>query len=164
MHDTDAREMYQKMESRMDAMSKRMDYLQEQNDDLREENADLKRRVAQLEEVVDPDPGSKDYDKLDKPEKVRAVRKAVIRKALNGQNGPKGSMTYDEVLALFGNRPSAGHAYNLMKAAADLEGFAYDNAGTQGQGQKRVRVNLPAVKDDGLVQSVNNSKDAQATA
>lgn len=150
--------------TRVDALFNKTNRIDSEVQELREENAELKRRIAQLEEVVDPDPDSKDYDRLSKPEKVRAVRKAVIRKALNSGNGEAGSMTYDEVLALFGNRPSAGHAYNLMKAAADLDGFGYDNAGRQGQGQKRIRVDIQAVNDDGLIQSVNNESTSQATA
>lgn len=149
--------------TKVDAVLKKTNRLKSEVQELKEENDELRRRLSQIEEVVDPDPESKEYDRMNKPEKVRAVRKAVIRKALNTQ-GNAGSMTYDEIMALFGNHPSAGHAYNLMKAAAEMQGFGYDNAGSQGQGQKRVRVDIPSVKDEGLIQSVNKTIQEKATA
>jgi len=119
-----------------------------------EENERLRERVAELEEVVDPDPAT-EYEKLSKDQKVRRVRKALLRDALNASG--VASMTYSEVRAIFDNNVSPGHAYNLMEQAAHMEGFAYDRAGSQNQGQKRVRVESDAVKDEALVQSVNKA-------
>lgn len=120
---------------------------------LREENEILRNRISELEEVVDPDPTT-DYDQLTKAQKVRKLRKALLREAMNASG--KASMKYDEVRALFDMNVSPGHAYNLMEAAAKMDGFRYDKEGYQNQGQKRVAVEIDAVNDETLIQSVNN--------
>lgn len=113
----------------------------------------LEKRVADLEELVDPDPGGTDYQQLTKDQKVHRVRTALVEQATDTRNG-KAQMKYGEVQWLFDGHPSAGHAYDLMELAAKLDGFYYDKAG--GDGEKRVRVNLDAVNDDALVHAANN--------
>jgi len=125
--------------------------------ELREENERLRERVAELEEVVNPDPAT-EYEDLSKDQKVRRVRKALLRDALDASG--RATMTYTEVRAVFDNNVSPGHAYNLMEQTAHMEGFAYDRAGSQNQGQKRVRVESDAVKDEALVQSVNKASQS----
>lgn len=115
----------------------------------------LEQRVAELEELVDPDPGGKDYDQLTKDQKVRRVRTALLEQAADARNG-KAKMNYKEVMWLFDGHPSPGHAYDLMERAGEIDGYAYDAAG--GEGEKRVRVDSDAVNDDSLVHAVNNDQ------
>jgi len=122
--------------------------------ELRKENDRLRERVAELEKVVDPDPTT-EYKELTKEQKVRKVRKALLRDALDASG--RASMKYTEVRAIFDNNVSPGHAYNLMEQTAHMEGFAYDRVGPQNQGQKRVRVETDAVKDETLFQSLNKA-------
>jgi hypothetical protein len=113
----------------------------------------LENRVAELEELVDPDPGGKEYDQLTKDQKVHRVRTALVEQADDTRNG-KAKMNYKEVMWLFDGHPSPGHAYDLMERAGELDGFAYDTAA--GEGEKRVRVDIDGVNDDALVHAVNN--------
>lgn len=129
----------------------------EKNKELRDTIESLKDRIAELEEVVDPDPTT-DYDQLTKAQKVRKLRKALLREAMNASG--KAAMKYDEVRALFDMNVSPGHAYNLMEAAAKMEGFRYDKEGYQNQGQKRVAVEIDAVNDETLVHSVKKATES----
>lgn len=117
---------------------------------------ELEERVAELEGMIDPDPGRKDYDALTKDQKVRRVRSALLEQAEDARNG-KAKMNYKEVMWLFDGHPSPGHAYDLMERAGELDGFAYDEAG--GDGEKRVRVDAGAVNGDAPVHDVNNELD-----
>jgi len=147
------------VEARFDAMSKWQDNLEDRVVELEDENRQLRERVAELEELVDPDPGNVAYEQLTKSQKIHRVRKALLETATRS-NGVA-SMKYKEVMALFNNRPSPGHAYDLMEAAAEIDGYAYDAAG-QGRGDKRVRVNADDVNDDRLFHAVNNGDTAPA--
>jgi len=142
------------VQSQLDRINRNAVTAIETAQELREENQRLRERLAELEEVVDPDPAT-EYETLSKDQKVRRVRKALLRDALNASG--VASMTYSEVRAIFDNNVSPGHAYNLMEQAAHMEGFAYDRAGPQNQGQKRVRVEADSVKDNTLIQSVNKA-------
>jgi len=113
---------------------------------------ELEDRVAELEELVDPDPGNADYEQLTKEQKVFRVRKHLLKLAHN-TNG-RASMKYKEVMALFNGHPSPGHCYNLMERAGERDGYVYDKAGG-GQGEKRIRVKSEEVNDETLIQSVN---------
>lgn len=115
----------------------------------------LEERVAELERLVDPDPGSTEYDQLTKSQKVHRVRKHLVEEADKG-NVP--AMKYKDVKWLFDGHPSAGHCYDLMEQAGQLDGFAYETGG-HGKGEKRIRVNLEAVKDETLLHAVNNAPD-----
>jgi len=115
----------------------------------------LEERLAEMEELVDPDPGGKAYEQLTKDQKVHRVRTALLEQAGNARNG-KAKMNYKEVMWLFDGHPSAGHAYDLMERAGSIDGYAYDAAG--GDGEKRVRVDTDAVNDDALFHAVNNDQ------
>lgn len=123
--------------------------------DHRDRVAALEERVAELEELVDPDPGATAYEMLTRPQKVHHVRKKLVEMA-DRQDG-KAQLKYRDVKMLFDGYPSAGHCYDLMERAADLDGYAYDEAG--GSGEKRIRVNLADVNDDTLVHVVNNAPE-----
>ena len=151
--------MNEEVEMRFEAMSKWQDALEDRVAELEDENRQLRERVAELEELVDPDPGNVEYGQLTKAQKVHRVRKALLEAATRS-NGVA-SMKYKEVMALFNNKPSPGHAYDLMEAAAELDGYAYDAAGG-GRGDKRVRVDAEAVNDDRLFHAVNNGDTAPA--
>jgi len=118
-----------------------------------EERRELEERVAELEGLVDPDPGSTSYEQLTKPQKVHRVRSALVEEA--EKRGGRAALQYDEVKWLFDGHPSAGHCYDLMERAADMDGFAYDRPSGDG-GQKRVRVNLDGVNDLDRFHAVNN--------
>lgn len=147
--DLDARVL--DLEGRVEAFNNARQYLTEQVEELEAENERLRERIAELEELVDPDPGSVSYDQLTKEQKIHRVRKKLAQKA-NGSRGGKARMTYKDVMWLFDGHPSTGHCYDLMECAARLDGYAYDAAGDGGE--KRVRVNLDGVNDETLVHAV----------
>lgn len=113
---------------------------------------DLEDRVAELEELVDPDPGGVAYEQLTSDQKVHRIRVALLEQATAG-NAP--TMKYDDVRWLFGGKPSAGHAYDLMERVANADGYVYETGG-HGDGQKRIRVEPDAVNDERIVHAVNN--------
>lgn len=121
----------------------------ERIEDLEEGNADLRERLPRHEGEVTPNPSAKPYQAKTRDERVREVRIALGRKAR--QQGGKTSMTYTDVLALFGNHPSRGPSYKLMELAANLDGFDYDQGGGD---QIRLLVNLGAVNDDAVLHAV----------
>ncbi len=131
--------------------------LEEEVSALREENERLRERVNELDSVVDPDP-SAEYDDLTKEQKVRKLRKALLREAMTGTG--QAAMQYDEVRALFNMNVSPGHAYNLMEAAGEMDGFGYDTSGGQNQGQKRVTCDAGVVNDESLIHSVNKAVES----
>lgn len=121
---------------------------------LRQENEELQNRVAELEALVDPDPGATEYDQLTKDQKVHRIRTTLVETAARTNGGD--AMKYKAVMTLFNGHPSPGHCYDLMERAAQLDGFHYDTAGS-GKGEKRVRVNLDAVNDETLIHAANNA-------
>lgn len=134
----------------------------EATDAVLERMARMQERIDELERLVDPDPGTKDYESLTKAEKVRKVRSAVYRKAKK-QTGAA-QMTYDEILALFENHPSPGHAYDLMERAGEMDGFEYGNSGPNGNGKKRLAVKTDVVKNETDFHAVNKEERSKAVA
>lgn len=118
----------------------------------------LENRLAELEQTVTPDPHMLDYEQLTKEQKVHKLRVHLIREAETNQTGGA-QLKYREVKALFDGHPSPGHCYDLMEAAAHAEGFAYDRAGQNNNGDKRVRVTLDAVNDDSLFHAANKAPE-----
>lgn len=116
----------------------------------------LEDRLAELEELIDPDPGTTEYDQLTKDQKVFQIRKHLLTMA--DQTNGRAAMKYKEVMALFNSHPSAGHCYDLMERAGHLDGFEYDKAGG-GKGDKRVRVKADAVNDERLIHAVNKGTE-----
>lgn len=117
--------------------------------DVEDQLEDAQRRLAELEEVVDPDPGSTEYANLTKAQKVFRVRKVLLRMALSSNGRSK--MHYDEVRALFDGHASPGHCYDLMERAGEMEGYGYDESGVGGDGQKRVRCDASRVTDQAVI-------------
>lgn len=140
------------LDARLGAYRRKDLHQQELIEEQREELEQLRDRVAELEEIVDPDPGATEYEQLTKPQKVHRLRKHLVQEA--AQTNGKYALKYREVKALFDGHPSAGHCYDLMDRAGELEGFGYDE-GTGGE--KRVRANLEAVNDETLLHAVNNA-------
>jgi regulator of replication initiation timing len=120
--------------------------------ELEEENEQLRETVADLRSRVDPDPTGKDYDEMDRGERVFRVRVALARKAAKS-NG-RATYRYDDVLSQFDQRPSAGYAYTLLEIAGEADGYRYG----EHNGEKQLRVNLDAVNDDAVFHAVNNEK------
>lgn len=148
--ETEVEKRLRHLEAWREAVETQLEYLRTENEELRES-------VAELEELVDPDPGATAYEQLTKGQKVHRVRKTLVERA-DATNG-RAAMKYREVMMLFGGHPSAGHCYDLMERAGQLDGFAYDVAGN-GDGDKRVRVNLDGVNEDADVHAVNNGTQA----
>lgn len=148
--------MSEDTERRLEALEAWQDAVKTQLDVLRSENRELKDRVAELETLVDPDPGATEYDQLTREQKVHKVRKTLVQNAArtNGMD----AMKYKAVMSLFNGHPSAGHCYTLMERAAELEGFVYDKAGN-GRGEKRIRVILGDVNDETLIHAANNATE-----
>ena len=145
-------------DTRLTVVEQRLDLLNDAVEDLERENAELRRQVAALQSEVDPDPGSKEYSDLSRAEKVRQIRERLVDVAGADHNGTA-AMKYKDVMWLFDGHPSAGHCYDLMERAGQLDGFDYSAAGG-GKGDKRVTVNLDAVKDESLVHGVNKAVEA----
>ena len=145
-------------DTRLTVVEQRLDLLNDAVEDLERENAELRRQVAALQSEVDPDPGSKEYSDLSRAEKVRQIRERLVDVAGANHNGTA-AMKYKDVMWLFDGHPSAGHCYDLMERAGQLDGFDYSAAGG-GKGDKRVTVNLDAVKDESLVHGVNKAVEA----
>lgn len=112
----------------------------------------LEQRVAKLEQLVDPDPGTLDYQAMTKAQRVHRIRVHLLKLA---RNDGTVTMRYRDVKQLFGGHPSTGYAYNLMEQTAAIDGFVYDTA-ADGKGDKRVRVKPDDVNDDRVIQSLNN--------
>ena len=144
--------MSDELEVRLDALEAWQDAAVTKMKRLGEENERLRDRVAELEELVDPDPGGVAYEQLTRDQKVHRVRVALLEQATAGK-AP--TMKYDDVRWLFDGKPSAGHAYDLMERVANADGYVYETGG-HGDGQKRIRVEPDAVNDERIVHAVNN--------
>ena len=96
------------------------------------------------------------YEHLTRPQKVRRVREALIRKEIT-QNG-KAKLDYTDVQWLFDGHSSPGHAYDLMELAGEAEGFRYEEPGS---GSNRVVVERDAVNDPALLHGANNAHDEE---
>lgn len=131
------------------ALQRKMNHQIERIDEVEQELESLHETVAELSEVVNPDPGKKTYEELTKEQKVHKVRKKLLSLAINS-NG-RAAMKYRDVKRLFDGHPSNGHCYDLMERAGEMEGFEYD---TNADDERRIRVESAAVKDETLVHAV----------
>lgn len=128
-------------------------------DELDERLDEFDDRLRRVERVVDTDPDRTGYAEMTKEQKVYRIRQELVQNA-DATNG-KWRLSYRDVKALFNGQPSAGHCYNLMEAAAEMDGFEYDRAGegdaTSRTGEYRIRVNTTSVNDTGVFQSLNKA-------
>ena len=141
------------LEGRFNALNRARVSLLDRVDDLEDENDSLREELAELREVVNPDPGSTEYDALSKAQKVHRVRRYLVEQAATATTG-KSQLLYREVITLVDGNPSPGHAYDLMEAAGNLDGFEY---GEDAGGTKRVTANLEAVNDETLIHAANKA-------
>ena len=146
--DTD--QLVQINRSRLDALNDTVERLERLVDEQAE-------RISELEQLVDPDPASTPYDQLTKDQKVNHIRRHLVEMG-EASNG-KASMQYREIKALFDGHPSPGHCYDLMRTAAVLDGFEYDE---NGSGNKRIRCDVAAVKDERCFHAANKAPDSEA--
>jgi len=144
------------LEQRLDSLYDYIEEVEAEKDELKHENAELRRQVSELKSQQNPDPESKSYDELSKPEKVRKVREQLVSVAETNHNGCS-TLKYKEVKMLFDGYPSAGHCYDLMELAGGADGFGYDE---NGEGTKRVRVDIDAVKDESYFHTANKAVEA----
>jgi hypothetical protein len=133
-----------------DANRRMLNHLRDRVEELESDNERLADRVAELEQVVNPDPATA-YDEMSRDRKVFRVRKALVEEAATGHGAA--SMDYKEVRWLFDGQPSPGHAYDLMELAGALDGFEYDNS----HDTKRVTVKLASVNDETLIHAANKA-------
>jgi len=122
-----------------------------------EEIETLRTRVGDLENLVDPDPGGTEYDQLTKDQKVQRLRSKLAEMA--AARAGKHAMGYRDVMMLFNDRPSAGHCYNLMERAGQIDGYDY---GENPEGEKRLTVKLDAVNDERVIHSVKKGYEPEA--
>jgi predicted nuclease with TOPRIM domain len=118
--------------------------------------SNIEDRLRDVERVVSA-PDRLEWTEMSKDQKVFRVRQKLVELASNQDS--TASLHYDDVQMLFNGQPSAGHAYNLMEAAGEANGFSYDRAGgglDSTDGQKRIRVNLADVNDLAAFHSLNN--------
>jgi len=140
------------LEGLVKALQRKLNYQVERIDELEETVENVGARVGEMQEVVNPDPGSRTYEELTKDQKVHKVRKKLLSLAMNS-NGVA-SMKYRDVKTMFDGYPSDGHCYDLMELAGQKEGFSYTkNKG----GEKVLRVKAPDVNDEALIHAVNNA-------
>lgn len=146
-------ELSGKQEHELEEMSpvEKVNAALERIDALQSENEELRKRVIELESQVDPDPTGKPYDELSRAEKVRKVRETIFKEA-ESRNTGKAKMDYRDVMMLFDNRPSPGHAYDLMKIAGEEDGFRYDDSDN-----KALLVDSDAVKDEAYFHAANKA-------
>ena len=149
--DDDVRIVLEQLNGQLEAFKRKTFALEERVNDLEEENDHLRGELAELREVVNPDPGRTDYDSLSKGQKVHRVRRYLVEQAATSPTS-RSQLKYKEVQTLFNGNPSAGHAYDLMQAAGNLDGFDYAESG-----EKRVRVNLESVNDETLIHAANKA-------
>lgn len=124
-------------------------------EELAEENERLRYRIAELESKVDPDPHTKAYDDLERPEKVRLVREELVRRG-DARTTGKAEMDYTDVMwSVFDGHPSPGHVYDLMELAANEDGFQYGTF----NGDKLIRVNTAEVNDETLFHAANKAEE-----
>lgn len=149
----DVEQQLEDLEARFEALNRARLHFNDRVDVLEEENEQLRERVAELEEIVTPDPNSVEYDQLTRPQKVHRIRKKLVEQAARRHNG-RSSMDYKEVTWLFDGHPSPGHAYTLMELAGELDGFEFDPDSGENQ---RVLANLDAVNDETLFHAANKA-------
>lgn len=136
-----------------DELPQVVDALRRMVNDQRERIEQLEDTVERLQKVVDTDMDAKEYDQLTRQDKVREVRDTLVREAMD--YGGTARLEYGEVRAIFGNRPSPGHTYDLMELAGEAEGFAYDDSDDTPQ---RVTVELERVNEDMIVRAANKTE------
>lgn len=119
-----------------DRMGRELAKIRKRMSDLESENDDLRERVAELEAKV-PDLGSKDYELMDRSERVALLRDRMRDRA--EENSGHYAADYDDVINILDGGPSAGYAYTLMDHAGDADAFEFGKAP---DGTKRLTVDL----------------------
>ncbi|WP_224338236.1 hypothetical protein [Haloprofundus halobius] len=145
------------LEARFEALNRARVAAFDWIDELEAENERLSTRLAELEQLVSPDPESVAYEQLTRSQKVHRVRKKLVERAASRQTG-KSQMEYKDVKWLFDGHPSPGHCYDLMRLAGKLEGFSYE---TSDDRSNRVLVNLEGVNDETLIHAANNAHEGR---
>lgn len=94
--------------------------------ELQDERDDLLDRVVQVE-LRTSEWTDREYAGLDLDTKVGMVREHLFRKA-TAQHG-RAKIDYDDIMwEVFGGKPSADHAYKLMRLAANCRGFQFNES------------------------------------
>jgi len=119
-------------------------------DRMARERAQDRARIAELAEVVEnlqaeidvlkdraPSPSEKQYEQMSKADKAQVVRSKLKEEAKS--RGGKAAVQYNDVIRMFDGRPSTGHAYDIIKTAAEAKGYDYNESP---EGKKRLTVNL----------------------
>lgn len=110
---------------------------------------ELEDRVEQQQEIIDAQQEQiellqaaiqepREYDQFDKQTKIGMVQKHLMKRAYD--QGGKAKMDYDDVKwEVFDGEPSPYHCYELMKQAAQEDGFDYQEPSDE---NKRLVVDL----------------------
>jgi len=126
------------LESKVDEL---VDDLTEEVERLKAKNDRLEYRIAELE-AEKPD-RSTEYESLTLEDKVARVREELMIHANASMSGVASLDYRDVMVSLFEDKPSADHAYKLMRLAGEKDGFAYENPPN---GNRRVTVDLEVAK------------------
>lgn len=139
----DLEQRVNELEAKFEALNRARMYLIEENEELKEE-------VARLNEIVAPDPNHVEYEHLTRDQKVFRIRRRLVEIASSSNGAAR--MSYKDVTWLFDGHPSAGHVYDLMKLAGEMDGFEY-----QTDPYHRIVVNLGDVNDETLIHAANKA-------
>lgn len=154
---SDMEERVDQLEKLVEALRRKLNSKSETIEEHEREIGALRNRVAELENLVEPDPGKGEYDQLSKDRKVWRIRKKLAETAAEGRGAA--SMDYKDIMWLFDGHPSSGHCYNLMERAGEVDGYEYDKAP---DGQRRITVELEGVNDERLLHSVKEGYEPEA--
>lgn len=150
--------LQQDLKGALSALKSTRSEVDELRDELMEERRrrhKAEQRIDVLEAKVDPDPHTKEYSDLSKPEKVRMLREELVKRASSTQSG-KAQMDYKDVQYHFDSQPSPGHCYDLMELVENEDGFRYADPT---DGKKCIRVDSDAVKDESLFHGANKDEE-----
>jgi hypothetical protein len=113
--------------------------------DLREELTAVQLRLSEQDD-------DRAYESYTVDEKVGIVREYAFEKALD--RGGRVTLDYDDVIyEIFDGKPSADHAYKLMRLAAEARGFEYRKS----RRPKELAVNAAEAKQTAAFSSAKNS-------
>lgn len=137
----DAANVAQRAHQRLGNLESQIEDLTATVDGLEDE---LAAAQVALEQLLD----DREYEDLDFDDKVARVRQWALEHA---QAGRSKTIYYDDVVErIFADapatKPSAAHAYDLMKAAADRPGFTFHDEPRAANKNKRVTVDPETAK------------------
>lgn len=120
---------------------------------------ELEAELERVKGVTNADPDRTAYEQLTKEQKVYRLRSKLVEIAENTDGTAR--MEYDDVRKMFGGNPSPGHAYDLMRAAGEIDGFDYEENTPDGM-KKRIVAKSDAVNDVAAFRGANKGTREEA--